>query len=292
MTLIALLGSVFSPYYAWARARHGSVDALEHNAMNVALYGPRSHAWAMTERRAGSIARSGDHLGIGPSSMQWDGAALRVRLDEVTAPLPSRIRGEIRLHPLALAQQEFALDAAGAHTWAPIATRARVEVDLERPRLRWQGEGYFDSNRGLRPLEADFASWTWSRAPTGSGATVLYDVERADGSSLELALAYDRNGVATRMPPPPRCVLPRTGWRVARSTRSDAGAPARVVRTLEDGPFYARSLVRSTLGGESALAVHESLSLRRFASPWVRWMLPFRMPREPGARRAAASRAR
>jgi carotenoid 1,2-hydratase len=37
--------------------------------------------------------------------------------------------------------------------------------------------------------------------------------------------------------------------------------------------------VRSQLFGEAATAVHESLDLDRFASPWVQAMLPFRMPR-------------
>ena len=48
ITLIAFLGSVFSPYYAWAR-RRGPSDPLRHCALNVALYGPRKR-WAMTER--------------------------------------------------------------------------------------------------------------------------------------------------------------------------------------------------------------------------------------------------
>jgi carotenoid 1,2-hydratase len=52
----------------------------------------------------------------------------------------------------------------------------------------------------------------------------------------------------------------------------------RDLRTVEDTPFYARSLL--TDGASSpAHVVHESLSLERFRSPWVQSMLPFRMPR-------------
>jgi hypothetical protein len=40
-----------------------------------------------------------------------------------------------------------------------------------------------------------------------------------------------------------------------------------------------RSLLQTRLLGESATAVHESLSLRRFSAPWVQALLPFRMPR-------------
>ncbi len=51
------------------------------------------------------------------------------------------------------------------------------------------------------------------------------------------------------------------------------------MRTLEDAPFYARSLVRPALLGERVAAVHESLSLDRFRTGWVQMLLPFRMPR-------------
>jgi carotenoid 1,2-hydratase len=54
------------------------------------------------------------------------------------------------------------------------------------------------------------------------------------------------------------------------------------VRTFEDTPFYARSLLAATLDGETVQPVHESLSLRRFRNPLVRLMLPFRMPRRIG----------
>ena len=52
-----------------------------------------------------------------------------------------------------------------------------------------------------------------------------------------------------------------------------------MVRTLEDAPFYARSLVAAKLLGESVILMHESLSLDRFRMPVVQAMLPFRMPR-------------
>jgi carotenoid 1,2-hydratase len=51
------------------------------------------------------------------------------------------------------------------------------------------------------------------------------------------------------------------------------------VRTLTDAPFYARSVLDAQWLGERVTVMHESLSLARFASPWVQAMLPFRMPR-------------
>lgn len=71
--------------------------------------------------------------------------------------------------------------------------------------------------------------------------------------------------------------LRRTGWRVARSVRSDGAA--KIVKTLEDAPFYARSVLSAKLLGKPVTLIHESLSLDRFKMPLVQAMLPFRMPR-------------
>ena len=60
---------------------------------------------------------------------------------------------------------------------------------------------------------------------------------------------------------------------------ADPGHGATVLRTLEDAPFYARSVVKTHLLGRPVTAMHESLCLDRFSRQWVRVLLPFRMPR-------------
>lgn len=273
--MIAFIGSVFSPYYAWS-GRH---DPANHVAVNVALYGPRGNRWAMTERGRGRLSRDATHLAIGPSSLSWDGEALTVAIDEVTAPFPSRLRGTVRLLPAALVAEPFALDPGARHLWQPIAPRARVEVAMADPAVRWSGTGYLDSNCGTEALEAGFARWNWSRAHLARDTAVLYDGVRRDGSDFALALRIAGDGRVERVAAPPPQALPTGLWRMARTTRVDAGGTARVLRTWEDAPFYMRSTLRTTLFGEACDAVHESLSLDRFRMPLVKAMLPFRMPR-------------
>ena len=287
LTIIAFIGSVFSPYYAWARRRHGGVaDPLDHCAINVALYrrdgAPTgANRWAMTERRRHAVSRSATHLQIGPSAMHWDQGDLCVDIDELTVPWPSRLRGRVRLMPLAMADRSHSLDAQGAHQWQPIAPISRIEVDMRQPALRWQGAAYLDSNRGDAPLEAHFDRWHWSRASLADGrCAVLYDVQaRGTAPAVSLALAFDAQGNASSFAPPPMQALRGTGWGMARETRCDVGGTAIVKQTLENAPFYARSLLSTQLCGEPATAVHESLSLPRFAALPVQAMLPFRMPR-------------
>jgi carotenoid 1,2-hydratase len=279
ITIIALIGSVFSPYYAWAR-RRGPTDPTQFCALNVALYGKDRRAWAMTERGHQQLARSADSLMIGPSRVAWDGNALVIDIDERGAPLPKRIHGRVRVHPRALTTHHIGLDPAGHHRWWPIAPESRVEVELRQPGLHWSGDGYLDSNDGDEPLERGFREWDWSRAKLSQGSAVLYDMTFVDGEQRALALRFDGSGAAEPFQPPPRRPLKTTfWWRIPRATQGDEGHPPQVLETLEDTPFYARSTVRTNLLGESVTAVHESLSLTRFATPWVQMLLPFRMPR-------------
>jgi carotenoid 1,2-hydratase len=267
---------VFSPYYAMAR-RLGAGDPRNHCALNVVLYGAGGKRWALTERGRTSLRQTSSSLEIGPSLMAWDGNALTIEIDEIAAPLPSRLKGRVRLHPSGLTEHAVDLDAAGRHRWWPIAPCARVEVTMERPSLRWSGPGYFDTNSGDEPLERAFTTWNWSRAGLNRGTAVLYDVNRRDGSALSVAIRCAPSGEVEAFAPPATVPLPRTRWRVARGTRAEG--PAAVRQTLEDTPFYARSVLETRLLGEEAEAMHESLSLDRFRAPWVQMMLPFRIPR-------------
>lgn len=263
---------MFSPYYAAAR-RRGPADPQDHNAFNLALYGRGGHRWAMTERGRRRLERHPEALRIGPSAMAWHDDVLVVDVDERCAPWPRRLRGRLRLWPQAFTQATFELDATGRHRWSPIAPGARIEVEFDDPAMRWQGAAYLDANDGDAALEADFDDWTWSRTALGGGGTAIhYDVQRRDGSTLALALGVGADGRITAAETPPQHWLARTGWGIERPARGAATQ----ARTLEDGPFYARSLLTWADGTQ---AVHESLSLARFRRRWVQALLPFRMPR-------------
>jgi carotenoid 1,2-hydratase len=234
----------------------------------------------MTERGRRKVQRDATTLAIGPSAMRWEDDALVIDIDEVTVPLPSRLRGQMRVHPAALTDRSFALDDAGHHRWNPIAPCARIEVALSQPSLHWRGTAYLDSNAGTRPLETAFAKWEWSRGTLADGRTVvLYDVERRDAQPLALTLAFDPSGGVEAFEAPARACLLRSAWRMDRSTRHTGADTPRVLRSFEDAPFYARSLIESHLLGERITGVHECLSLDRFTTPWCQLMLPFRMPR-------------
>ena len=275
---------MFSPYYAHARHRQrragaDGADPLDHCAFNVALYGPGAR-WSMTERARSGVTRDATHLVIGPSAMAWVGDRLRIRLDEVAAPLPRRIRGTIDLALGARPSHGVSLDAGGRHRWGVIAPCARITVKLDAPDIAWSGSAYLDTNRGSAPLEDDFVRWDWSRAHLADGRTaVVYDVERRSAGPLAIADWFDADGRSGSFDAPPIVALPVTGWGLARTTRASASVTPTVDRSFEDGPFYARAVVATHWLDQPVTSIHEHLSLDRFERRWVRMLLPFRMPR-------------
>lgn len=280
LTVIAFIGSVFSPYYARAR-RHGDADPLDHCAFNAVLYGPRGKRWAMTERDRHAISRSETHFQVGNSVMSFDGDALTLFIDETCVPLPFRLRGRIRVDADILGTQNHRIDPDGRHLWRPVMPSARIAVEMSDPQLSWTGHGYFDHNRGSAPLESDFADWTWARFLLTDGSAILYDTVPRSSPPVSLALRYRNDGSSESFDAPRPIELSETGWRVARHVRSESEDQT-AIRTLEDTPFYARSIVTARLMGQSVTGMHEALSLDRFVSRWVQALLPFRMPRRRG----------
>ncbi len=233
----------------------------------------------MTERGRASLRQEAQTLSIGPSSLVWENDTLTVTVDEIAVPSLSRIRGTIKIHPTAVVDRTYWLDASQRHAWRPIAPRAIVDVALTNPAFNWCGQGYFDTNAGEAPLQDDFCAWDWSRAHLKTDTLLFYDVQRVDGGNAQLALRVGDSGDVQAADPLSRCRLPPTSWRIVRNTRAEPGAAPTVRRTLEDTPFYARSILDGRYNGQVADIVHESLSLNRLKSPIVRAMLPFRMPR-------------
>jgi carotenoid 1,2-hydratase len=276
ITIIAFIGSVFSPYYAWS----GRGAPVDHCALNVALYGacPR---WTMTERSARRVNIERERFDIGASTLSWRDGEVTISIDEHAAPLPSPVRGAVRIRPQVQTACTFLIDSNGRHRWRPLAPRASFEVDMQNPALSWKGEGYLDANDGDEPIEHGFQSWNWARLHGGGAAPlILYDTVPREGPPRRFALEIGENGeIAERAPPPLGAMATTPVFKMARTTGCDADAAITAVRTLEDAPFYSRSIIETTIGGIPRRGFHESLSGDRLKSAIVRAMLPFRMPR-------------
>lgn len=276
LTLIAFVGSVFSPYYAFS-GRHSPDN---HTSVNVALYGPRGR-WSMTERGIEKTTRDQVSFVVGSNAIRRRPNELSISIDDIAAPIPLKMKGNIRVHFDNIGETTYIIDRHGNHLWTPLAPTTRVEVDFSHPNVQWSGDGYLDTNQGTTPLEQEFLYWDWSRTPIGDGKTViLYNTDFWDGDQLSAGYIIDRNGETEDITPSVNAPLPSTPiWRIARRTRQMTGPQARVVKTFEDTPFYSRSLVETSLLGARHRGFHETFSGPRLRNPVVKSLLPFRMPR-------------
>lgn len=280
MTLIIFVGCVFSPYYARAR-RNGPANPWDFCSVNAIFYGPDRKRWALTERNEAAVEATPSHYQIGPSAITRTASGLRIELDEICVPIPSRLRGTVDVCFSGPTRQCFALDGAGLHRWWPIAPSAEVHVDLHKPNLAWSGKGYVDSNAGTVPLESTFKGWHWTRTEAQSGTgQIFYNREFWDGSTQALTINYDEENKVERCEgrgtAKPLSATPI--WRCARPI-VDADPAAQVLKTYEDTPFYARTKLLIGQDGQQVPAMHEYVDLQRFQQRWVQTLLPFRMPR-------------
>jgi carotenoid 1,2-hydratase len=301
LTVIAFIGSVFSPRYARARrvaADDPSAIAAERfAAINLAVYRQRgAKLWVMNEHA--ELARDAESLQIGSSRLGWVGEHLQLDLDERATRFfgrpGERVRGTIRLAPSAIFGPRILLDRqrpVPRHRWYPVAPHARVEVELDAPSLgplRFAGSGYHDVNEGDEPLEAGFRRWNWSRAELGEGrSAILYDVLARHGPGQVDPRGWvfvpERRAIEAIADDAlaPELALSPTRWRVARAMRSEPGHPPRLLATLEDTPFYSRNRIAARIAGHEVTAVHESLDCERFANRGVQFLLGFKTRVEP-----------
>ena len=278
IVIIALIGNPFSPSYLRARER-GLGEPHAFSALNVALYARGASIWSLTERVIRTADRAASSLSIGQSAMRWEGDRLVVDVDERSAPLGRAVKGRVTLHPEAPTKATLSLASAGDHRWWPIAPLARIEVDFGAPGVRFKGHGYCDANAGSSPLHTAFETWNWSRTRTPDGAVITYDLVDAAATKSTHAFRISRRGEIDPLDATWERPLDRTLWRLQPSARVDKGHDVRRIRSLEDGPFYARSLVETRLAGHSVVAVHESLAAHRLRAPWVRALSKLRMRR-------------
>lgn len=280
ISIIAFIGSVFSPWYKWS----GRKSPQNNVCINVATYGPKGR-FTMTDRGHTALRQSEHQLTIGPSSLTWDEATQRLIIDinEISSlPLISKIKGRVTISPKGITNTELPLTEDGAHVWRPFAPTADIDVALNMPGWTWSGHGYFDANFGTRALEQDFNYWTWGRFPTSEGTSCFYDLELRNGQKTHHAVQFDRTGATQGIAtPPPETSFRKSLWAVTRKTRCDVGETPKQVQNLLDAPFYNRAVVETHLKGEKSIGVFEALNLHRFRNPIILAMLAVRVPRRP-----------
>ncbi len=289
ITVIAFVGSVFSPAYAAAK-RRGRADPRQHCAINVAVYGADTRRWCFTEYTAASVDRTTNTFKMGKNRVRRTTEALEFFVDDCSPLGRKKIRGTIRLVLGTGSLIPVELDRQSRHLWWPVSPHTTIDVALEHPGLEFRGHGYHDANLGHDPLEDAFKRWSWSRTTTPEHTLVTYDcLVRGETQPIPRAWTFDglHPPVSHDLERAPRR-MPTTRWWLCPTTRLPGSADP--IHKLEDTPFYARHQLSTDVSGHSCPTVYEFLDLDRFRRRWVQTLLWFRMRRARIPRPALAEK--
>ena len=286
LTMIAFVGSVFSPRYAKARrvmaAGGPPAEAERHCAINFAVYrrGGRN-AWALTEHadvardpatpddRAHARSR-GTETNVGTTSHRGRRARDQVRWTR-RAPRCAGGCACTRLLGSARGSSSTGRVRARAIAGTPSPPTPRWRSSSTHPRSTFSGSGYHDVNEGDEGLELGFDAWNWSRGGAAGGRTaILYDVVPRNGRRSTPSLAVhprdrtiepiepDALGSAVALSPDPLA---------CRTLDPDrARTPASADLDPRGHALLLAQLGRQPSRGHRLIAVHESLDLGRFAA--------------------------
>ena len=227
LTVIAFVGSVFSPYYAWS----GMGRPRQSLRRQCRALWPARHALGDDRARPRqSVSARATFCRSDRARCEWRDGSLTIRVDEIAAPLPKRYprRDRCRSRWRSM-RQEFTLETKGSHVWRPIAPVARVSLDLDAPEPALERPRLFRHQRRRRAARTEPLPSGHGRAPTS--ATTPQSSTTPNGAAkapLSLALRFDARRAASRtLDPPPVAPLPPTNWRVQRRTRAEDGSRRR-----------------------------------------------------------------
>lgn len=259
MVLIWSFGLPFLPGYA-AAARAGAGESPRNRpSLNVSVYERGKLAFYLLQELDPDHATwTPEGWNFGDSSItsqQRDG--LRTLHAQLDCPIPAsneRLRGTFSLR--GVARQPRPDDrVGGVHDWAPLVAHAHGSANLRAGNhaYRMSGRAYHDCNAGSQPLhDAGIHAWSWGRVAHPAQERIYYVLWRERGAPEAHGITIHADGSLRVSPLEARVTQHRLGIAALRhprriELRTPGGDPwitATATSILDDGPFYARHLLR------------------------------------------------
>lgn len=272
LVLIWSYGLPFLPgYLSGARAGRGD-PAKARPSLNLAVYeGGRPAFYLLQAYDPQDVSMTPDgRFRFGRSHIVRETGRVHLDLD---CPLPGtrdRLRGQVEVQgPAARLGPGLSPSPLPDHRWTPVLGPARVAADLAAGprRFRVDAPAYHDRNEGRRRFDdLGIDHWIWGRLVTEQRTRIWYLCYAKTGPSSAWGVELAADGEVRMIPDlSPRIERPRTGAFGLRTwdtvTLVDgSGEPwvrARTGRRVDDGFFYARTVVEVTAGSEAGLGLAE-----------------------------------
>jgi carotenoid 1,2-hydratase len=258
----------------FAAARPGA--SAPQASLHVALYGQTAcHAQRLVP--CDQVERGAAHLCIGRSRLRWERGDLVIDLGLQRGLGRRPVRGRVTVSVISQSREARVLDAAGLHSWWPVAPGARARVELEQPGVSWQGPALHEVRWGNEPPVRMFSRWTTLHTLHEEGALTACATEGRDGARHSSAAFVSGEGTTQVLPAGDVTPLGTTRW----GLRPACPGVVMASETLEDTPYFVRSrlLIKTPAGPRSATLEH--FDLGRWQQRWVQGLLPWRPRWQP-----------
>ncbi|MEO1228604.1 MAG: hypothetical protein AAFZ18_06845 [Myxococcota bacterium] len=265
-------GLPFLPgYLSGARAGDGD-PARARPSLNLAVYRNRKRAFYLLQEylpEAASMDGAGNfHFGDTRMSRPQED---RVRID-FDAEVPgsgARLQGTLEVEgpPAHLAGSTPSADLA--HRWTPVLgpSRAKGVLTVGSERFEIDGPAYHDRNEGTHRFDdLGIDHWSWGRLVTPERTAIWYLCYAKDGPPVAWGAELLADGAVRVQEMEAILEAPRKGafglrtWRRVELREAGSSEPwleAEVGARVDDGPFYARTVVNVVAGSQRGMGLAE-----------------------------------
>lgn len=286
---LVVIWSLGLPFLPLARA---DVAPISRPAVSVAHYvDGKPHLYLLQDYRSGDAEldlKTGSGT-IGRSSYAITSRGSEVRLFiTLNEPIPSsndRLQGTVLVNgpTTGLGSSQY---ASSRHIWAPKTVHAEGYASLsyggQAHELR--GSAYFDSNVSNTPLHSQgILSWNWGRITFPDYTLVYYEVEDTEGTRLRHLYRQGAHSELVRLRGRLAFGRIERGFYGLKAPREvvigaqDVSIWAEAIALVEDGPFYARGLLRAhDHNGKKGCGFCETVVPSKIDQPWQRPLVRMR----------------
>jgi hypothetical protein len=273
LVLIWSWGLPFLPGYLSGARRGEGEPARARPSLNVSVYrgGRRAFYLLQTYAEAEAEMDGAGGFRFGATHIRQDRPGqVRVELDCAVPRSADRLRGVVEVAgPPARLAPDLQPSPDPSHRWTPVLGPAWLEAHLTAgpERFAVAAPAYHDRNEGTRRFDdLGIDHWIWGRRARPEGTAIWYLTFAKAGPPVAWGAELRADG-EVRLAPELEPVLeaPRRGpfgvriWDRVRLTQP-SGADWLVARSgprVDDGPFYARTLMDVTSGGDEGVGLGE-----------------------------------
>lgn len=266
-------GLPFLPGYLSAARKGRGEPARDRPSLNIAIYRGGERAFYLLQEygRGGASMDEQGNFRFGSTRIDRVGdGQVRLRFDTAVPRSRDRLRGELLVEgpPAVLAEGQQPSEGL-EHRWCPVLgpSHVRGELTVGSERFGFDAPAYHDRNEGTQRFDdLGIDHWSWGRLVHPERTAVWYLCYAKVGPPVAWGAEFLSDGTArivdgleASLDGPRKGPFGMTTWAQVTLTSSNGETwlRAQVGNRVDDGPFYARTVVDVEAGDRSGPGLAE-----------------------------------